>query len=118
LVFDVELLDLMSTTVKWAPSTGLSGGGVQVFGTSSTIQARIESGNRLVRDQTGKEVASAITLFLRPTDVAGTTFMPKVKDQITLPAPYAPTNPQIIAVRIIPDAESQGGEFHHYELSL
>jgi hypothetical protein len=116
--FDKELLDLMTTTVKWAPSTGLSGGGAQVFGTSSTIQARIEPGNRLVRDQTGREVASAITLFLRPTTVNGSTYMPTVKDQITLPSPYAPTNPQIIAVRIIPDAESQGGEFHHYELSL
>jgi hypothetical protein len=116
--WDRDLEDLLTTTVTWAPSTGLSGGGAQVFGAALTIQARIEPGSRLVRDQTGREVASAITLFLKPTSTTGSTYLPTVKDRITLPSPYAPTNPQIIAVRIIPDAMSEGNSFHHFELSL
>jgi hypothetical protein len=118
MTYDADLDDFLTTTVTYADHSSLTQGGAQTFGTSSTILARIEPGSKLVRDHTGREVVSEVTVFLRPTTIADTTYMPKVTGQITLPSPYSPTTPPIIRVRVHNDAQSQGAGVHHYEINL
>lgn len=115
--YDTELDDFLTTTVTYAAHSSMTVAGAQTFSTATkTVPARIEMETRLVRDVQGREVVSMARVFMRPTASDGTTYIPTIKDQITLPAGYNPLTPPIIAILRHNDTVSEGGGVHHYEL--
>jgi len=93
--------------------------GTQTFSTATkTVPARIEQETRLVRDAQGREVVSVATVFMRPTASDDSTYIPTIKDQITLPAGYEPRTPPIINIMRDNDVISEGGGVHHWEIAI
>lgn len=68
------------------------------------VKGRVEHQVRLVRDPSGREVASQTFIIADCVDVDGNlvTFGPS--DRITLPAGFSPAQPPIISVARIDDA--------------
>ena len=119
MTFDRELGDFFTTTVTYAAHVSMTLSGAQTFSTATkTIPARIEQGTSLVRDSQGREVVSMARVFMRPTADDNTTYIPTVKDQITLPAGYIPLIPPIITVLRHNDVVSEGGGVHNWEVVI
>lgn len=78
-------------------STGLDGYGRPAYGDPRTVPARVVGRTRLVRTVAGDERVSTVTVYLG--EVTGIT----PRDRLTLPAPFAPSQPPILAVQRVPD---------------
>lgn len=117
--YDREFDDFLTTTVTYQAHASLSLSGAQTLSTASkTVPARIEMETREVRDAYGHEVVSMARVFMRPTASDGTTYIPTIKDQITLPAGYNPLTPPIIQVLRHNDVLSEGAGVHHWEIVI
>ena len=104
-----EWLDFMSDTVTITPWTAWDGQGKSVFGgTPVSYPAYIEMKNRLIVDAGGREVIARGRVFM------GTTVVPNVKDQITLPADFVPTTPPMLAVNVVSDEAG----IHHITIDI
>lgn len=115
MAYDSDMDDLLTTTVTYNAYSSMTVSGAQTFSTASlTIQARIEHETRLVRDNTGNQVVSMGRIFLKPTSTTGSTYIPTIKDKITLPSGYAPQTPPLITVMRHLDDEG----LHHYEIAI
>lgn len=104
-----EWADFMPEIVTIEPWSGYTGGGSQqTYSAGSNFSCRIEMKNHLVVDRQGKTVTARGRVFLlssAPIDV---------KDRITLPSSFVPTQPPLIDV-IINDDELGN---HHITLEL
>lgn len=118
------LLGMMTTPVTWTPYQARIGGG---FGDSThnaalakTVLCSIQGGMwRVIARQGGREgqmVDSRQMILARPTCTDGAAFTPRLKDKITLPSVYDPTEPPIIAVD--PKFDEQNGSLNHVVIHL
>lgn len=94
-------------TVQISPKSGISADGYNtpVYGAPVSYKAKIEMSSQALRKDNGQEVTSPRKIFLYTQNV------PSVEDRITLPAPFVPTNPQILAVRVVTDTSKS--KIHH-----
>ena len=113
--YDREMDDLLTTTVTYQAHASMALSGAQTFSTASlTVKARIEHETRLVRDNVGNQVVSMGSVFLKPTSTTGSTYIPTIKDKITLPSGYSPQTPPIINVL----RHNDDSGLHHWEIVI
>jgi hypothetical protein len=123
-VIEPALLGMMTTPVVWTPFLASSGSGfgdpTYDAGAAKTVLASIQGGTwRVMSRAAGKEgqlVDSRQQIFARPTCTDGSPFLPRLKDKLTLPAVYDPTEPPIIAVD--PKFDEQLGTLNHVVVHL
>jgi len=93
-----ELASLFTQTVTInAATTALDQYGNKTYGAAQSVRARVVGRHRVVRDATGEERLSTVTIYLG--SVTGITPL----DKITLPSGYVPQSPPILDVRRQPD---------------
>lgn len=123
-MIEPALLSFMTTPVVWTPFQALTGAGFgdtsYNAGAAKTVLCSVQGGLRRVIGgpgaSEGQYVDSRQQIFARPTCTDGTPFTPRLKDKITLPAVYEPTEPPIIAID--PKFDEQGGSLNHVVVSL
>lgn len=96
-----EFLDLCPHRVTIEPFASLDPYGTTTYGTAVTYQARVQGKSQMVTSQSGEEVVSLVQVYLNGTVTP--------QDRITLPAPFSPTQPSILAVQRVSDEYGQ----HH-----
>ena len=90
---DRELLELMIDTITVERQTGFDEYGQRSYGAPFVLEhCRIEGRTRRVMAQNGTEKVSSVTVYLSETP--GLTPL----DRVTLPAPWVPTQPEILSV--------------------
>lgn len=106
------LVQLMihTITLEKLASAGLSGD--KAFGAAVQVKARVENQTRLVRDGSGREVASNTFIMALPYDTTGHSVTFDPSDRITLPSGFTPSQPRLIAIARC-DAEAG---LHHWEI--
>ncbi len=89
---------LYRDTVTIEPWSGLNKDGSPTYGTAVSYTARVVGKNRLIRDVSGQQRVATVTSYLygAPTTLT-------VRDRITLPTRFVPTQPSILAVQQEPD---------------
>lgn len=100
---DVELLELMPSSVLIAPFVSQSGSTQPTYGADVAYQCRISMGAQYVRSADGREVMARGRIYLATTNAF------TVRDRVTLPAGYGPTQPPIVNVNTEDD---QNGANH------
>lgn len=91
------LKSLMRDTVTIAPYLSQNKSAEETFGDAVRYQARVVGRIKSVTDLTGQERVSSVTTYFG----AALTLTPR--DRITLPAPFTPTQPKILAIEQFPD---------------
>ena len=116
-----DWLDFMPDTVLVYPYSSVGAGGQPSYSaTAYSISARIEIGNRIVRDGNGKEVVARGLVILGTVKqgsalgTPGAIYTPNVLDKVVLPSDFTPTTPPLINSRPVRD---EGG-LHHVELDI
>ena len=97
-----DFLDMCPHTVTVEPFSSLDQYGAKTYGTAVTHRARVQGKTQMVRTLTGEETVSTVTVYLAASTVG-------VKDRITLPSPFTPTQPAILNVQRVSDESGQ----HH-----
>jgi hypothetical protein len=123
-MIEPALLGMMTTPVVWTPFLAVSGSGFgdasYNAGAAKTVLCSIQGGMwRVIARagaQEGQLVDSRQQIYARPTCTDGTPFTPRLKDKITLPAVYDPSEPPIIAID--PKFDEQGGSLNHVVVNL
>ena len=87
-----DLLELFGDSITHEAFSSQDSFGAETYASGVARACHIEGASRLVRDPAGQERVSSVQVYL-----AG-AFNVSVKDRITLPAPWSPTQPAIIAV--------------------
>lgn len=106
--------EFLNLTVTLTPQSSRDGWGkAGGAGTAKTVAARIEQDMKLVRDENGREVASRVAIYLKPTDSTGAAYTIAKGDKITLPSGFVPQEPPIISVQPHYD---ESAVIHHYEV--
>lgn len=101
--------DMMADSVTITPWTAQSVSGVPTYGgTPASYSCYIEMKNHLIVDGHGREIMARGRIFL------GSSVVVSVKDQITLPSEYVPTNPPILAVNVATDESGN----HHTTIEI
>jgi len=90
--FLAELAELFPESVTLEPYIGEGAMGASTYGAGVARACHIEGSSVLVRDSSGQERTSSVQVYL-----AG-AFGITEKDRLTLPSPWNPTQPPIIAV--------------------
>lgn len=94
-----DIRDWMRATVTIEPATGHDGYGQAVYGASRAVPAYIVGRVRTVRTFSGDERVSTVQVYLGEAVSAGPN------DRLTLPSPWTPSTPSLLAVeRLIDDA--------------
>lgn len=96
-----DWLDMCPHSVVVEPYVSTDQYGALSFGAPVTYRARVQGKDRYLANVSGEEVVSSITVY-----VAGIV---GVKDRITLPAPFSPSQPNILNVSYVSDENGQ----HH-----
>ena len=92
-----DLADLMTQTVVWEERLGVDAHGEPLYAGPVTCLCRIAGRQRYFYDRTGAMRVSSVQIHMRePHGV-------QVLDRITLPAPFQPAQPSLLAVRQSPD---------------
>jgi len=68
------------------------------------VKARVEHQTRLVRDASGREVASQTFIIAKPVDVDGNPVTFEASDRITLPDGFTPAQPTMHSITRVDDA--------------
>lgn len=89
---DAALLALMPDTVTVEAYSTQNVYNEATYGAASTYQCRVQGQTKMIRTPAGEEKVSTVQVYL--ASAAGIT----VRDRITLPARFAPTTPEIMAV--------------------
>lgn len=97
-------------TVQISKRTNVSTDGYNIptYGSPVNVPAKMELSSEIFRSDDGNEITSPRKIFLFTQDV------PSVHDRITLPAPFTPTNPKILQVRVVTDISPS--KIHHVVL--
>lgn len=106
----IEQLLIHTITLEKASTTAASGD--KTFGSAVTVKARVENRARLVRDSSGREVASNTFIIAKAVDTNGDAVTFEATDRITLPAGFAPSQPPIVSIARCDDASG----LHHWEI--
>lgn len=96
-----DWLDMCPHTITVEPYVSTDQYGNFTYGTPVTYRARVQGKNRYITNTNGEEVVSSVTTY-----VAGIV---NVKDRVTFPAPFIPTQPRILSVSHVSDEYGQ----HH-----
>src|SRR5574342_898332 len=88
---------MLDTTVTIEPYSTGDEYGVASYGTAVTYAARVESRSRWIAGIAGAEIAARGRVYL------GTTTIPSVKDRLTLPSGYTPSQPPILEAYPVTD---------------
>jgi hypothetical protein len=88
-----DVVDWMRDEITWEQRTGVGIHGEPVFADAVTLKGRVVGQQRLVPSASGQLVLSSTTIHLH-ADALVTDH-----DRVTLPAPWAPRTPKILAVR-------------------
>jgi hypothetical protein len=94
--------DMLPHSVTVEPFVSLDQYGTKTYGAATTYRARVQGKTQIVQTMTGEEAVSHITVYL----AAGTI---GAQDRLTLPAPFTPTQPNILNVQLVSDESGQ----HH-----
>lgn len=94
--------DMMPHRVTIEPYSSIDGYGAITYGAAVSYRARIQGKNTLVQTNTGEQKVARLTIY-----VAGTAIGPQ--DRITVPGPFTPTHPNILAIAQVSDENGQ----HH-----
>ena len=94
-------------TVTIEPFTGEDSFNKPTYGTAKCFKAKIERQARTIREDTQQTIRSRRLIYLLTDDTSIS-----VKDRLTLPTQFAPTQPKINDVRVVHD--DQG--VHHIVL--
>ncbi len=94
---------LLSQTVTVEPFSSTNFNGEDAYGPSTTYSARAVDKVHLIRNFEGEQVGSNTMVWVNTVSAIS------VRDRITLPTGYSPTQPPILGVSRYPD---QGG-LHH-----
>lgn len=94
-----DWLDMCADTVTVEPFTSYSTDGYNtpVYGAALTLRARVEQGPKQIIDAEGRMVVSTVRAYL------GSTGLFTVKDRLTLPAGFAPTQPALLKCEPVRD---------------
>lgn len=106
-----EFLNLTVTVTPYSSRDGW--GAASGAGTAFSVGGRIEQDIKLIRDETGREVASRVALYLKPVKTSGEAYTLSKLDKITLPAGFSPQEPPILSVQPHYD---ETAVLHHYEV--
>lgn len=104
--FLTEYGELLADTVTVEPHVSTDASGAKTYGAAVTYRCHIDGRARLVRDNFGEQRAVSVAVYLAATPAV------TQEDRLTLPAPYSPTQPPIIAVRPVSDEAG----WHHQVL--
>ena len=94
----VALSKFFNQTVTIAPWASADDYNKPTYGTAVSYKAKIESDRRMIRTDFDMEEKSTRKIFLNTIVTTITT-----KDQLTLPAAFAPINPKILSIRTVTD---------------
>lgn len=89
-------------TVIVEPFVSLNEYGNPTYGAGVSRKARVQGKTQMITTMTGEEKVSLVTVYLASGTVGA-------QDRITLPAPFSPTQPGILAVQHVSDESGQ----HH-----
>ncbi|MFW0784865.1 hypothetical protein AAFP35_10105 [Gordonia sp. CPCC 206044] len=70
---------LLPQTLTYRPILGRNSLGI-IYGDPVTVPARVQFGNKVVRDGNGAEIVSSATIYLQPAET-----LPGLGDNVTLP---------------------------------
>lgn len=98
-----DLLSLMPHTVTVAPWVSQNAYGEASYGSAVSYTARIQGKMQMIRDATGVERVSTVTVYVATTASIGP------KDKLTLPSGWTPASPSIIAIQRVSD---ESGDHH------
>lgn len=98
-----SLLSLMPHTITVAPWASQNAYGEPSYLSAVSYIARVQGKTRMVRDSTGVERVSTVTVYVATTAAIGP------KDKLTLPSGWTPASPSIIAVQRVSD---ESGDHH------
>jgi len=94
------LAEFLNQSVTVERYTGRDAYGKPTYAAPTTLKARVQGRARRIVTQSGEDVTSTLQVYFGTTETP-----PTVRDRITLPSPFAPTQPTILAVSISPDEE-------------
>lgn len=97
-----DFLDMCPHTVTVEPFVSFDQYSAKTYGSAVTYRARVQGKTQMVMTLSGEEAVSTVTVYL----AAGTI---GAQDRITLPSPFAPTQPNILSVQRVSDESGQ----HH-----
>lgn len=87
-----DLLSLMPHTITIAPWSSQNAYGEPTYGAAVSYTARVQGKMQMVRDATGIERVSTVTVYVATTAAIGP------KDRLVLPTGFSPASPPILAV--------------------
>ena len=100
---EAEFRALMPHLIIVTPYSAQNRYGEPTYGTAKEYKGRVQQKVRQVRDLTGEERVSMVTIFLDTTDAI------TPRDKLTLPAGFTPQTPPIISVA----RQSDEAGLHH-----
>ena len=92
-----EVRDLWPHRVTWEAYSSQNAYGETTYASGITYPARVEMRSRLIAGSGGVESAARGRIFLYSTGI------PTVRDRITLPSGFSPTQPPILDVNPVYD---------------
>jgi hypothetical protein len=103
-----DFLDFMGETVQIAPYVATTVGGVKSYGADVPYPCRIQMGNHIVVDKSGREVTASGTIYI------GSTVVPSDNDRFTLPADFPIRTPSVLAINIVYEEAA----IHHIKVEI
>ena len=97
-----EWADMMPHSITVEPFASVDLYGTYTYGSPVTYQARIQGKNQVVTSRTGEEAVSHIMIHVASGAVGP-------QDRVTLPLPFLPSQPLLIDVQHVSDANG----IHH-----
>lgn len=92
--------DLLAQEVSIEPYAGRDAYGKPSYGAAVTYRARVSGRARRIVNAEGDDTVSMLQVHFGTV-----TAPPTVRDRVTLPSPYQPTNPPILSVGCSPDED-------------
>lgn len=92
--------DFLSQEVTLERYAGRDGYGKPTYSPGVAMRARVQGRARRILTQSGEAVTSTMQVYFATTETP-----PTVRDRLTLPSPFTPTQPTILAVGISPDED-------------
>lgn len=90
----------LAQEVTLEPYAGRDAYGKPSYGAGVTVRARVSGRAKRVINADGEETVSMLQVYF-----GSKTLVPTVRDRLTLPSPFQPTNPPLLAVAVSPDED-------------
>lgn len=96
-----DFLDFCPHSITVEPFASVDQYGAYTYGAPVVYRARVQGKNQVITNMMGEEAVSTIQVYLNGTVTP--------QDRVTLPAPFVPTQPNILAIQRVSDESGQ----HH-----